>query len=195
MDRPRTSELLVRLAAAHAAPRISIGDVVAALGERGFGVLILMLALPNALPGPAMPGLSALFAIPLAFLAAQLAGGRHEPQLPRWLLRRSITIEQFRRLVGWAAPPMRRIEAWLRPRPGLPDRRWLGLALLLLTLALAMPIPFANVPPALVLTLVALGLIEKDGYAVVAGLALGVPACAWVAALTVGGYHLVAAIF
>jgi hypothetical protein len=191
-ERPRTSDLLFDLAAAHPGPRISLGEIVHAFGERGFGVLILLLALPNALPGPAMPGVSAIFAIPLAVLAAQLAGGRAEPRLPQWLLRRSVSLAGFRRVARYAVPTMRRVEAWLRPRPGLPSRRWLGLALLVLTLAFAMPIPFANVPPAAVLTLIALGLIEKDGLAVRVGLALGVFACLWVGTLTVGGYRLVA---
>lgn len=194
MHRPRTSDVLRDLAAAHPGPRVSLGDLVDALGERGFGILILLLALPNAAPGPAMPGLSSALAIPLAFLAAQLASGRAEPLLPAWLLRRSMTLARFRQLVAYSAPSIRRAERWLKPRPGVPAKRWLGVALLLLALALAMPIPFANLPPALALTIVALGLTEKDGAAVRLGLVLAVPACLWVAALVVGGYAIVAAI-
>jgi hypothetical protein len=194
VERRRTSDLLSDLAAGHPGPRIRLGEVVDALGERGFGVLILLFARPNLVPGPAMPGFSAAFAIPLALLSAQLAGGRAEPRLPRWILRRSMTLAGFRHLVSYAAPPMQRIERWLRPRPGVPERKFLGLALLVLTLALAMPIPFANIPPAMVLALIALGLIEKDGRAVVVGLALGIPACAWVAVLSFAGYQLIAAI-
>jgi hypothetical protein len=193
VERRRTSDFLREFAAAHGGPRVTLGEVIDALGERGFGLLILLLALPNVVPGPAMPGFSAAFAIPLSFLAAQLAGGRDEPRLPAWLLRRSMTLAGFRQLVAYAAPPIRRVERWLRPRPGLPERRWLGLALLLLTLALAVPIPFANVPPALALVVIALGLIEKDGGAVRAGLVLAVPACLWVAALVVGSYRIVSA--
>jgi hypothetical protein len=181
------------LAAAHRGPRVTLAEVVDALGERGFGVLILLLALPNVVPGPAMPGLSAAFAIPLAFLAAQLGSGREEPRLPRWLLQRSMTLAGFRHLVGYAAPPIQRIERWLKPRRGVPEHRWLGLALLFLTLALAVPIPFANIPPALALTVIALGLIEKDGGAVRVGLVLAVPACLWVAALVLASYHIVSA--
>jgi hypothetical protein len=195
VQRPRTSDVLRALAAAHPGPRVSLRDVVEALGERGFGILILLLALPNATPGPAMPGLSAVFAIPLCVLAAQLAGGREEPLLPAWLLRRSMTLARFRQIVGYAAPSIRRVERWLKPRPGLPEKRWLGLVILVLTLALAVPIPFANMPPALALLLIALGLVEKDGTAVRVGLLLAIPACLWVAALVIGSYHLLATIF
>lgn len=195
MSRPRTSELLHALAAAHPGPRVSLGDVIGALGERGFGILILLLALPNAAPGPAMPGLSAALAIPLCLLAAQLAGGREEPLLPAWLLRRSMTLAGFRRLVAWAAPWIGRAEGLLKPRPGTPGKRWLGLALLAITVVLAVPLPFANLPPALALSLIALGLVEKDGAAVRLGLLLAVPAALWVATLVFGGYRLLAAFF
>jgi hypothetical protein len=193
MRRARTSDVLSALAAAHPGPRVSLGEVVAALGERGFGILILMLALPNAAPGPAMPGLSAALAVPLCLLAAQLAGGREEPLLPGWLLRRSMPLARFRRLVGYAAPSIARAERWLKPRPGVPEKRWRGLALLALAPVLAVPLPFANLPPAAALTVIALGLIEKDGAAVRLGLLLAIPASLWVAALVFGGYRLVAA--
>jgi hypothetical protein len=55
------------------------------------------------------------------------------------------------------------------------------------------PLPFANLPPAAALTVIALGLIEKDGAAVRLGLLLAIPASLWVAALVFGGYRLVAA--
>lgn len=195
MERPRTSEILRDLAAAHQGPRVSLGEVVDALDERGFGVLILVLTLPNLVPGPPTPGLSTVLSIPLAFLAAQLAAGREEPQLPRWLLRRSMTLAGFRRLVAYATPAMERVERLSRPRPGVPEQRLLGLALLAVIVAFAMPIPLASLPPTAALILIALGLIERDGRAVRIGLALAVPACLWVVGLVFGGYQLLSAIF
>lgn len=192
--RPRTSDLLELFAANHPGPRVSLGEVADALGERGFGVLILILAAPGAVPGPAIPGFTAVFAVPLSFLAVQLAAGRAEPRLPQWLLRRSIARASFRKLVGHAAPRIRRAEKWLHPRRRLPHPLALGLSLLVLILAMALPIPFANVPPAAVICLVALGMIEKDGGAVRIGLLLAGPAVAWVVALTLGGARLVAAL-
>ena len=189
--RPRTSDLLEGLARQHPGPAVTLQEVADALGERGFGVLIFLLAVPNALPGPPIPGFSAVFAIPLALLAAQVMAGRDEPWLPRRLMRRSFPVDRFRRMVGHATPRMRRIEKFLRPRPGLPDRRLLGAALLALILAMALPIPLVNLPPAAVICVVALGMVEKDGRAVRLGLVLGACAIAWVVAVTFGGAQLV----
>ena len=191
----RTSELLARLAEDHPGPRVSLGDLVDALGERGFGLLILVLALPNVVPGPAIPGFSAIFALPLGL---QLTLRRHEPRLPGWIGRRSLSLDRFRALVARAAPLLRRLEARLRPR-GLPLGGWgapaLGAVLVVLALALAVPVPFGNTPAALAIIIVALGLLERDGRAVAAGVATGAVACAWIAVLLFAGARLVALVF
>ena len=62
----RKSAVLQRLAAEHPGPEIRMGEVVAALGERGLGLAMLLLAVPNLLPGPVMPGYSTIFGIPIA---------------------------------------------------------------------------------------------------------------------------------
>ena len=189
--RPRTSDLLERLARQHPGPAVTLQEVADALGERGFGVLMFLLAVPNAVPGPPIPGFSVIFAIPLTLLAAQLMTERHEPWLPGWLMRRAVRLERFRRMVAHAAPRMRRIERFLQPRPGLPAPRLLGVTLLALILAMALPIPLVNLPPAVVICIVALGIVEKDGRAVRLGIVLGVLAIAWVVAVTFGGAQLV----
>jgi Uncharacterized ABC-type transport system, permease components len=83
-----------------------------------------------------------------------------------------------------------RLERHLRPRlPGLtrpPAERLLGLAVMVLAAVLALPIVFGNQPPAFAIALIALGLIEKDGAFVAAGLAAGVVAIAIVAAVVLG---------
>ena len=58
--------------------RIFLSDVLDALGERALTTLMLVFALPNALPAP--PGTSAVLGLPLLCLSAQLTTGR-----PPWL--------------------------------------------------------------------------------------------------------------
>jgi hypothetical protein len=194
----RTSELLARLAADHPGPRISLRDLVEALGERGFGLLMLVLALPNIVPGPAIPGFSAIFALPLVLLALQLTLRRREPRLPGWLGRRSLSLHRFQAIVAGAAPLLRRLEAGLRPRGRTLAGRGapvLGGVLVVLALALALPIPFGNTPAALAIIIVALGLLERDGRAVAAGIVTGAMACAWIAVLVFAGARLYALLF
>ncbi len=46
----RTSELLRRFARDLPADRVTLGEIIAGLGDRGLGVLIAVFALPNILP-------------------------------------------------------------------------------------------------------------------------------------------------
>lgn len=182
----RASSLLRRLAAT-APERISLGALTAALEERGIGIAVLCLALPNAVPGPSLPGISALLALPIVWLGLQLAWDRDHPRLPRWLDKRSLDGRRFAGLVARTAPAIDRLERWLGPRPGWltrrPGRRLPGFALVLYGLVLAMPIPLGNLPIAVAISILALGLIERDSRALFSGLVLGALACLWNALL------------
>jgi hypothetical protein len=187
IDPHRRASALLRGLADTAPERVSLGAVTAALEERGIGIAVLCLALPNALPGPSLPGISALLALPIVWLGLQMARGRDYPRFPRWLRERSVGRRRFVGLVGRAAPLLDRLERWLGPRPGWltrgPGRRLPGLALILYGLVLAMPIPLGNLPIAVAITVLALGLIERDSRALLSGLVLGVLACLWNALL------------
>jgi hypothetical protein len=192
----KTSAVLVRLALEHPGPDVRLGEVVVALGDRGLGLGILMLALPNLLPGPVMPGYSTVFGIPIAVLSARLIGGEHDPRLPAWIARRTLSLERFRRLVVKVAPRLRRIEAVLHPRSswltsaiGL---RVVGGMLFTSALFLSLPIPFAGWLPAIAIIVLALGLIEKDGTALTAGTILAIASWVVATALIVVGAELLA---
>jgi hypothetical protein len=155
-----------------------------------------MLALPNLLPGPVMPGYSTVFGIPIAVLSARLIGGEHDPRLPAWIARRTLPLERFRRLVVKVAPRLRRIEAVLHPRSswltsaiGL---RVVGGMLFTSALFLSLPIPFAGWLPAIAIIVLALGLIEKDGTALTAGTILAIASWVVATALIVVGAELLA---
>jgi hypothetical protein len=190
----RTSEILSALARTHRGPRVALGDLAAALGERGFGLWILLLALPNAVPGPAIPGFSLVFALPMLALTVQIIIGWHEPHLPRWLLRRSIPGSAFSGFVAKASPLLVRAERWLRPRPiwltGRRGSRFLGLGLAVLSAVLALPIPLCNGPVAAALSLIGLAMMEEDGRAILVGLGLGLLSCLWVAAVSLFGFEV-----
>jgi hypothetical protein len=193
-ERPRTSDILLGLAATHPGPLISLGDVVAALGRRGLGVLAVALALPNLLPGPVMPGYSTVFGLPLAVIAwRNLVAGGASP-VPDWLQRRAVSHARFARFARAAAPWLRRLERWLRPsaswltRSGA--RPLLATTLLCTALLLAAPIPFGPVLPAIALVFLGLGLVEEDSRALALGIVLAVVSAAWIAVLVLAGAQL-----
>ena len=152
--------------------RISVGDLLEALGDRALAALLFVFAVPNVLPVP--PGTSVVLGAPLVFLAAQLAFGRR-PWLPAVIARRTMTRADFATLIRRIGPWLERAERLLRPRVvwlALPPMEYLvGLVCLLLAAVLVLPVPLGNMLPALSISLLALGILERDGLWILAGLA------------------------
>jgi hypothetical protein len=172
----RISSILEALPGAVAGERISFGDLVDAFDGRAYGPLIVVFAAPNILP-VALPGISAVLGAPLILLTAQLMLGRPRPWLPGILRRRSLARPDFEWLVGRIIPRLRRIEAWIRPRllllTGVVGRRLIGAAGMALALLVFLPVPFGNALPGLALVLMAVGLLGRDGLAVLGGALVG----------------------
>jgi hypothetical protein len=151
--------------------RISIGDLLAALGDRALAALLFVFAVPNVLPVP--PGTSTILGAPLVFLAAQLAFGR-QPWLPAFIADRTMTRADFAGLVRRISPWLARAERLLRPRAialAQPPMEYLvGLVCLLLAVVLVLPVPLGNMLPALAISLLALGILAHDGLWILAGL-------------------------
>jgi len=185
----RTSALLRDFAAGATGPRVSLGALRDALGDRGFGVLLFIFALPNLIPLN-IPLLSALLGLPLLLLAAQLSYGRHKPWFPAWLTNRTFSRQGFAAIVTRALPYLERAERLLRPRLTVllswTGERLIGIAILVLALILALPIPFANWLPACTIAVIGLALVEKDGVAVLVGLGVGVVSLMVAATMVVG---------
>ena len=185
----RTSQLLRHFVASHTEPRISLGALRDALDDRGFGVLLFIFALPNLVPVN-IPLLSAVLGVPLVLLAAQLSYGRHKPWFPDWLTSQSFPREGFVAVVNRALPFLERVEKVLRPRLTVllwwTGERLVGIAILILAVVLTLPIPFANWLPACGIAVFGLAIVEKDGIAVLVGLALGIASVIVAATVVIG---------
>jgi hypothetical protein len=172
---PALSELLAQIAADETRDRVFLGDLLAVAGDRAFGALMFVFALPNVVPTP--PGTSAALGLPLVLLAFQLLCGRRTPWLPRTITARSIARADFAALISRTAPLLRRFEHVLKPRLGLlvspVAERLLGLALLILAVILFLPIPFGNMLPAAAICIVSLSLLEHDGLVALLGTVVG----------------------
>lgn len=175
------SQLLIAIAADTSRARVSIADLLIALQDRALAALLLIFALPNVIPVP--PGTSALLGAPLIFLAAQLALGLR-PWLPRVIAARSMPRVHFASLIARIAPWLARTERLLRPRWSVlcraPTEYVVGLVCLLLSLLVFLPIPLGNMLPALAICLLALGILERDGVWVIAGVLTAISSVALV---------------
>ena len=177
---------------------MTIGQLADSLGDRAFGALMFIFAVPNALPMP--PGTSAILGLPLVILTWQVLVGRHSLWLPKLVRDRRISREMLERFVSKVTPIMARLERILKPRLGFlvtsdVAERMIGLVTFPLALILFLPIPFGNIPPAAAIACLALGLAERDGLAVAVGYALALASTAILAAVSSALYVGVVAFF
>ncbi len=160
---------------------LTLGDLAAALGQRGFGVLVVIFALPNLLPFY-LPGLSTVVGLPMMLVAAQLALGRTRPALPGFVARRRLRRDTLRLVTARAMPWLLRVERMVRPRPsalaGARGERLVGAWVFILGLVIILPTPLTNGPPALACLILAMGLMENDSLTIALGALLGLLAAA-----------------
>ncbi len=155
---------------------LTLGELAAAVGKRGFGILFLLLSLPSALPFPA-PGYSTPFGIILFLLSLQLLAGRRTPWLPQWASRRVIKRSTADVMISGGAKFFAFLERFIRPRysslTGRTGTRVCALLLLVMSGLMILPIPLTNTLPAMVIFCVGVALTERDGLALAAALLFG----------------------
>lgn len=177
---------------------LTIGTLVDAFGERAFGALMFVFAVPNVVPTP--PGTSAVLGLPLVILTFQLMIGRQVLWLPQVVRKRGISGAMFEGFARRAVPVMIRFERVLKPRLTVLTatdlaERLIGIVAFALAVILFLPIPLVNILPAAAIALMALGLAERDGVAVLAGYAAAALTAALLAAVSTALYAAVWAFF
>jgi hypothetical protein len=158
------------------ASHVTVADIVAALGERGLGLLIAVFALPNVIP-TSVPGATILFGLPSFVFSIQLALGVKRLILPGFIARRRIETKVFQATARRMVKVLHWFEALLQPRfawiSGPYGERFIGGFCIVLAIGAAAPIPFGHILPALALAVIGLGLVESDGVAILLGLLIG----------------------
>jgi hypothetical protein len=165
---------------------VPLGEVVDGLGRTGIGMTIMLLSLPALIPLPGPFGV--VFGSVVALVSLQLMLGAKRLMLPAVVRAREIPASAVRAMIAKGVPLLRKAEGWLKPRRLLPltgklGRMALGLPLMLMGVAVALPVPTGNVPPVAALVVISLGLMMRDGVAVLVGLVLAVLALLWFAFL------------
>ncbi len=191
------SDVLERAVSRYTTDRISLGELVHALHERGFAIIMLLLVLPNCVPIPVPPGVSTILSLPLIFFSVQMLIGWDAPWLPRWLKRRTIRRETLSKMVALAAPRLKKIEKVLKPRypfaSSQTGERVIGLLWLIFSLSIAIPLPGTNFLPGLGIMIMALGLLSRDGLIIAAGMLVGMAGIGVTTAILIAGVKAVKA--
>jgi hypothetical protein len=180
-ERLATSVVLSDLLGDAPAEHVTLGWLMGRLGDRSFGVVLLLLGLLDLLPGVATFA-GVLLVVP----AFQMILARPGPVFPRRVAARRLRAERLARLIRRVVPVLRWLERFVRPRwptPFQATKRVVGVVVLLLSGALVLtPVPLSNVPPALLIVLIAFAYLEEDGAllcaALLAAVALLAVACA-----------------
>lgn len=196
-EKPRARRLSEIVQSLDKRTDLAIGELTEAFGERAFGALMFVFAVPNVIPTP--PGTSAVLGLPLVFLTFQLMIGRDTLWLPERIRNRLINPSLISSFVSRAGPYLERFEKILRPRWSLlvhnnAAERMIGVATFAMAIVLFLPIPFGNILPAAAIAVLALGLAERDGIAAVIGYAL-VAASVFVLALISSALYAAAKVF
>jgi hypothetical protein len=153
-------------------PRLYLGELVNAFGERGFGALMLFFGLLSVAIG-IIPGTTTILGAPLLLIGLQLAIRQDQLWLPRWALKRWIERETYRHGVEKVLPRLRKMERLSRPRLSIMTSELsevlIGVATVLLAIVLVLPIWGGNLVPALIIATFGFGLLQRDGLAIVIG--------------------------
>ncbi len=192
IPRAPTSAILEALLSDRSRGQVTLAWMMGRLGERSFGIVLLLFAILGVLPG-----ISPLASLLIIVIAAQMVRGHPRPVLPRRIAERPFDDRILARLIRRVVPVLRWLERFIRPRWATPfqsTKRVVGGSVLFLGIALLTPVPFSNVPPALIIGLIAFAYLEEDGALLCAALA-GTLALAILAAAvaweTLGAFGLV----
>lgn len=192
------SQVLQGVVDGHQADTISFGDLMVALHERGFGLLMMVFVLPNCVPVPIPPPLPTVFSIPLLFLSIQMLIGRETPWLPKWLENKRIKRVTLAKMVELIAPKLRKVERILRPRFSFASSRKGERAIaafwVLFSLSIAVPLPMTNFVPGVGILVMSLGLLSRDGLVIGAGICVGLGGVAITTGVILLGHKAVMAI-
>ena len=153
-------------------PKLYLGELVNAFGERGFGALMLFFGLLSVAIG-IIPGTTTILGAPLLLMGFQLAIRRDQLWLPRWALSRWIERETYRAGVAKVLPRRRKMERLSRPRLEVMTSEvsevLIGIATVLLAIILVLPLWGGNLVPALIISTFGFGLLQRDGLAILIG--------------------------
>jgi hypothetical protein len=173
---------------------VTVGEIVFHFRRRSFGGLLFVLTLLGLLPI-----VSFIAGLAMLVPAVQMARGLPAPRLPGFVSARRVSVDRARRRGRRVLPGIEAMERYIRPRwliltaPPMPIV--LGAVCAALGVAMILPVPLINLPPAIALAFLSMGIIERDGVMIVIGLAAAAAAfvlCGLMASFAVDAF---AAIF
>lgn len=152
---------------------VTLAEVLDRVAERGFGLLLFVLGLPNLIPF-LPPGSSGVFGALIIFIGLQILFGLPRPWLPKRLRKYRLTSKVVQALQNRGVAFMKRLERISKPRwekvENPVSMRIMALLVILLGLVLFSPLPLMNTLPAVLIMLMGIGVLNRDGLLLVTGM-------------------------
>ena len=174
---PRLSEIFARTLDANADGVVVLGEVLDKAGDRGYGFLLILLAIPAFIP-ILPPGTSGVLGALMSIVALQMLVGLKQPWFPKRWRNKVLSPKVVEALQTRGVAMLRKIERVSHPRGRRFTRNGLilrlsALVVIALALVLSSPMPFMNTLPALGVLLIGVGLANHDIYFLSAGWLIG----------------------
>lgn len=174
MQQLSLSNIIERVFAPERGPS-TYGQLINDIAEHGMAVVLILFALPSALPLPAA-GYSTVLSIPLFMIGFRFILGYNTLWLPTTLQNKTFNPEQFsRKLVHGMLRLIHLVEYFSKPRlvPLVRSQgiyRLLGILIIALAFSMFLPIPGTNTAPAFGIFLIGFALLEDDGVMLIVGI-------------------------
>ena len=178
LSEPRLSEIFARTLDANADGVVVLGEVLDKAGDRGYGFLLILLAIPAFIP-ILPPGTSGVLGALMSIVALQMLVGLKQPWFPKRWRNKVLSPKVVQALQTRGVAILRQIERVSHPRGRRFTRngvilRLSALVVIGLALVLSSPMPFMNTLPALGVLLIGVGLANHDLYFLSAGWGIGI---------------------
>jgi len=182
--RARTSEVLRGILSNNpGVKKFSVERIFASIGSERLEASLMMFSIPALVPVPCPRGVVSISAGAIGW---QLVAGGKAIKVPRFILNKSVSRRALAVAIHAILPVLEAAEKVVRPRWGWVShpafRRAIGLFVFLLAIALAFPLFGFSTLHATSIFVMALGMAEQDGLAILAGMAVGMLSLAVLAA-------------
>lgn len=170
------SEIVERIVEAGEGQEVRIGEILAHVGPRSYGPMLLAPSLMVVSPLSAIPGFSSLIAVCIMLVAGQMLIGRSSPWLPGFVVNRGIGRHRLRTIGKWFGKAGERVDRVVGPRLEFLTMGPFARLIAAICMLMAATVPFLELLPTassvigVVVALYALALSTHDGLLTIAAL-------------------------
>lgn len=199
LDTVLASESLKKLALKEESGKTKISEILEDFRENGILMAMIFFALPVAVPLPYPPGFTTIMGVPLMILSIQMLLGSKKVRLPNNINNYEIKNSTLKMISEKIVPILETVEKYIKPRFSFAKsvycEQFIGLVCLIAAFAVALPLPLTNAVPAQGITIMTLGLLNRDGVIIIAGFVVAILGVIIAIAAILGGAMLMAYLY